>query len=141
MVQKYGQYIPRNWSDSFHTTWEGAIERPPPCEMVQVASVFNQFCDLLLALSCLMACCSFQTLCYAHHLILSFVTRMFCWCAATLTALFGAPYSPSPHLKGVGFSSPRPGSTGLTLGGGEAPRPTHGRPIPVTGPIRVQKSS
>ena len=91
--------------------------------MVQVASVFDQFCDLRLALSCSMARCSFQALCDAHHLILSFVTRMFCWRAATLTALFGAPHFPSPHLKGAGFSSRRPGSTGLTLSGGEAPAP------------------
>ena len=45
------------------TFWEGAIERPPPCEMVQVASVFDHFCDLRLALSCAVARCSFQALC------------------------------------------------------------------------------
>ena len=81
---------------------EGAIERPPPCEMVQVASVFDQFCDLRLALSSSMARCSFQAFFDAHHLILSFVTRMFCWRAATLTALFGAPYSPELHCSHAG---------------------------------------
>ena len=55
-----------------HAHCEGAIERPPPCEMVQVASVFDLFCDLRLALSCSMARCSFQASCDAHHLILSF---------------------------------------------------------------------
>ena len=30
--------------------------------------------------------------------------------AATLTALFGAPHFSTPHLKGTGFSSWRPGS-------------------------------
>ena len=43
--------------------------------------------------------------------------------AATFKALFGAPHPPSPHLKGAGSSSQRPGSTGLTLLAGAMPPP------------------
>ena len=54
---------------------------------------------------------------------------MFCGRAATLTALLGAPHFPSPHLKGAGFSSRRPSSTGLTSGGGQAKPPPQGNTL------------
>ena len=47
---------------------------------------------------------------------------IFCERAATLTALFGASYFPTPHRKGAGFSSRRRGS-GADLGRGPSPTP------------------
>ena len=59
---------------------------------------------------------------------------------ATLTALFGAPHFPTPHLKGAGFGSRRPGSRS-DFGRGPSPRPVATRQLGLTHPQRVKKLS
>ena len=65
--------------DYFHTwitTWDGAIEGPPPCDLQQVASDFMASCDLRLALACKKAWYSFQASCEAGP---GLVIRTFTW--------------------------------------------------------------